>query len=123
MAKRSAVLEAMIRRELLRYFWLNLDGNMSLKWKPYLEEEFNINLSLRNIYKTIVNSIEFSIVKNQYAMHITNTTTIGDLDVAIVAKLLDKGNLTIKGDNLISDGFKYIKDNIDNILLRYLGAI
>lgn len=121
--KRSYVLEGMIRRELSRYFRLNLNVNMSKRWRTYLKDHFNITSSLIYIYDSIAKNLEFSLAGGMYSMHISNRNTIGNLGISSLAKLLNNGNLEIKGDRLVSDGLEYIKDNINNILFKYLGAI
>ena len=97
-----------IKRELLEYFRLNLSVEKTFLWNDYLKK-IGINKSLWKILSYIVDNIKIVKQGNSYLISVDKNIQLDGYSLDTLARLIDQGNLEIKGTNLFTDGFEYLK--------------
>ena len=83
----------------------------------FLKSEYGINVD------TVLSSMEFSVnrVSDVYVISIDNNTIEEKSQEKVISliKLIEYGNLKIKGLNVINDSFKYIKKHLKLLYRLY----
>lgn len=83
----------------------------------YLEKNLNTNID------NIIDSIQFTIIKSGKVFKIDVDTHIIEKNseerLASLIKLVDYGNLEVKGLNIFNSSFKYVQDNMIQIYYSY----
>ena len=113
-----------IKRELLRYIKLNLTDMQCKKWNSYMQDQLNLNSwdVIRFLIYT-VNSLKFTLNSDGYIVYLDKEHKLPDTNYSLesIMKLIDYGNIEIKGTHIMDNAFAYVENNIDRILLRMLG--
>ena len=97
-----------IKRELLDYFRLNLSVEKIKLWDKYLNK-IGIEIPLWNVLLNIVDNLKIVKQGNSYLVEVNKNIQLGKYNLDELARLIDQGNLEIKGTNLFTDGFEYLK--------------
>jgi len=87
------------------------------KMNDYLKKQYNISL------EDIINQVKFSTNKvlNKYTLSINDNIFEKETNIRLLSliKLIDYGNLEIKGINIFNSSMNYIKNNIKSIYKFY----
>ena len=111
----SPKLNKAIRRELLAYFRLNLSVSNQHKWNDYFKDN-GIKITINKLFIVITNTLKFTISEDNYVISINNLIDVSGYNLEYLTRLLNYGNLDIKGTYLITDGFDYLQRNINKII-------
>lgn len=101
-----------IKRELLEYFRLNLNVEKTDIWNSYLKK-IGIDRSIWYILSYIVDNLKITKSGNHYLVEINKNLQLDGHNLDQLARLIDYGNLDIKGTNLFTDGFEYLKYGVE----------
>ena len=97
-----------IKQELLDYFRLNLSVEKITLWNNYLKK-IGLNLTLWKVLSYIVDNIRIVKQGNSYLIEVDKNIQLEGYSLDTLARLIDQGNIEIKGTNLFTDGFEYLK--------------
>ena len=88
----------------------------------YLIESLKINNSSRDIIEYGLNNLFISDNGTEYIVRVDNNLLVPDTNqnLLIVIKLIEYGNLEVKGINLISQAFSYVVMQIQNFVDVYM---
>ena len=101
-----------IKQELLSYFRLNLNVEKVDTWNNYLNK-IGIDHNIWYIIRYIIDNLSISKSGNDYIIEVNRNLQIDNYYLKDLAGLIDQGNLEIKGTNLFTDGFRYIKYGVN----------
>lgn len=110
-----------IPEKLFNYVVLNLNEEKVLSLDEYLHKHLKINSSSRDIIEYGFNNLFISDTGTEFIVMIDSTLNVPDSteNLLSVIKLIDYGNLEIKGINLISQAFSYVVMQIHNFVKMY----
>lgn len=118
----SDFLTNFIPEKLLNYVVLNLNEEKVSSLDEYLIESLKINNSSRDIIEYGLNNLFISDNGTEYIVRVDNNLLVPDTNqnLLIVIKLIEYGNLEVKGINLISQAFSYVVMQIQNFVDVYM---
>ena len=101
-----------IKQELLSYFRLNLNVEKVATWNSYLKT-IGVNHDFWYVVRYIINNLSVSKSGNSYSIEVNRNLQLDGKYLSDLAGLIDQGNLEIKGTNLFTDGFRYLRDGVN----------
>lgn len=118
----SDFLTNFIPEKLLNYVVLNLNEEKVSSLDEYLIESLKINNSSRDIIEYGLNNLFISDNGTEYIVRVDNNLLVPDTNqnLLIVIKLIEYGNLEVKGINLISQAFSYVVMQLQNFVDVYM---
>lgn len=118
----SDFLTNFIPEKLFNYVVLNLNEEKVSSLDEYLIESLKINNSSRDIIEYGLNNLFISDNGTEYIVRVDNNLLVPDTNqnLLTVIKLIEYGNLEVKGINLISQAFSYVVMQIQNFVDVYL---
>ena len=100
-----------IKRKLLEYFRLNLNVDKVKLWDNYLST-IGVNHKLNYVLRYIVDNLILTLNGSTYIIKINKNLQLDNYNLDELARLIDKGNMEIKGTNLFTDGFEYLRNEV-----------
>jgi len=118
----SDFLTNFIPEKLFNYVVLNLNEEKVSSLDEYLIESLKINNSSRDIIEYGLNNLFISDNGTEYIVRVDNNLFVPDTNqnLLTVIKLIEYGNLEVKGINLISQAFSYVVMQIQNFVDVYM---
>lgn len=118
----SDFLTNFIPEKLFNYVVLNLNEEKVSSLDEYLIESLKINNSSRDIIEYGLNNLFISDNGTEYIVRVDNNLLVPETNqnLLTVIKLIEYGNLEVKGINLISQAFSYVVMQIQNFVDVYL---
>lgn len=118
----SDFLTNFIPEKLLNYVVLNLNEEKVSSLDEYLIESLKINNSSRDVIEYGLNNLFISDNGTEYIVRVDNNLLVPDTNqnLLIVIKLIEYGNLEVKGINLISQAFSYVVMQLQNFVDVYM---
>lgn len=118
----SDFLTNFIPEKLLNYVVLNLNEEKVSSLDEYLIESLKINNSSRDVIEYGLNNLFISDNGTEYIVRVDNNLLVPDTNqnLLTVIKLIEYGNLEVKGINLISQAFSYVVMQIQNFVDVYM---
>ena len=101
-----------IKRKLLEYFRLNLSVDKVKLWDNYLST-IGVIHKLNYVLKYIVDNLILTKNGDTYVIKINKNLQLDNFSLDELARLIDKGNMEIKGTNLFTDGFEYLRNEVE----------
>ena len=83
----------------------------------YIKDTYKISMS--SLIRKVVDSLQFNIYDNYEVISINPNIFIKNDKLISLVKLVDFGNLNIKGTKLFSSSMKWLQDNIEGIYAFY----
>ena len=118
----SDFLTNFIPEKLLNYVVLNLNEEKVSSLDEYLIESLKINNSSRDVIEYGLNNLFISDNGTEYIVRVDNNLLVPDTNqnLLTVIKLIEYGNLEVKGINLISQAFRYVVMQLQNFVDVYM---
>lgn len=93
------------------------------KLNEYLVNKLGIHSNVREILKYCISNLTIVKDLNGYLIRPSTTKYIPNTNYAIdsIVRLIDSGNMEIKGYNILSQAFNYVKGHIHLLLYVYNG--
>ena len=116
------LLRALIKQNLIKYFKLNLTGYRVEVVTNYLQSSLNIDWSCMRVLTYMVNHLKITSVDNIFTCTVDNNILLPNTNYRLldIVKLIEYGNMEVKGVHIIDNAFDYIENNIGKILLRMI---
>lgn len=110
-----------IPEKLFKYVVLNLNEEKVLSLDEYLQTHLKINSSSRDIIEYGLDNLFISDTGTEFIVMIDSTLSVPDSTENLLStiKLIDMGNLEVKGINLVSQAFSYVVMQIHNFVKMY----
>lgn len=107
--------------KLFNYVVLNLNEEKVLSLDEYLYKHLNIKSSSRDIIEYGLDNLFISDTGTEFIVMIDSTLSVPDSKENLLStiKLIDYGNLEVRGINLISQAFNYVVMQIHNLVKMY----
>ena len=119
--KRNAHLEKILKLEIYKYIINTTDKLTKIKWNNYIQNILGIKLTFDELLLKLVNSLAFTISNNQYVIITDPNKQIKNYKADMLFRLINYGNLSIKGTHMFDKAFDFIKSNIGYILANNRG--
>ena len=118
----SPTTKFLIRAELMNYFKLNLVGYRATFITNYLKSSLNIDWSCMKFLNYMVNHLKTTSVNNEWIIYIDNYSVLPDTSYTLqsIARLIDMGNMELKGTHIITDAFNYVEKNMTKKLVKII---
>ena len=122
-------------RYLIRQYILYISSIIDFKKLNPINKYLKENLFKDKFYKKNINALNIIVIgvysikyrKNKYktVLYIDPYKKLPHTDIKLVSlcKLINYGNMDIKGYPIFTRGFNYIKENIDELYDRYLDQL
>lgn len=119
----------------VRYLLMKLQGlyskNANIDKLKVIEDYFNSNVcdifdkeskpvNILKIVSIILASFEIKTFQNKYILKLNKFNTYKGVNICLLNKIINNGNLTIKGYPLLKEITQFINDNIDKYYQKYI---
>ena len=110
-----------IPEKLFNYVVLNLNEEKTSSLDEYLYKNLKIKNSSRDIIEYGLNNLFISDTGAEFLVMIDSTLNVPDSteNLLSVIKLIDYGNLEVRGLNLVSKAFDYVVMQVQNFVKVY----
>lgn len=114
-------IENFIPEKLLNNVLLNYNEDKASLINDYLQEELKIGLSAKEIITYAIENLHISKDNDDYTVMIDGALLVPGTKYNLlnIVKLIDSGNLEVRGLNIVSQAFAFIVMQLPNLIALY----
>lgn len=108
-------------KKLFRLIIKDIDRRKFDAFDEYIHEELKLDVNCLDIIKIALSRLDVKHLKNVYIINISDTYKIDRYTDRQLIKLIDYGNIDMKGAMIVEKAFNYVDKHKEKILDEYLG--